>query len=391
MSSRSPLANVALLAIGPALGLGIARFAYALVLPAMKVDLGWTYAMSGFINTVNAFGYLAGALLSGWMNRRFASRNVFVAGTFLTILSILGPGFVHQLALISLFRFLAGYGAAMTFISGGAIAAGMARSYAGRSGFLIGMFYAGPGFGIALSGLIVPGLVAHVGPQNWQQVWIALGISSLILGLPSLAGLAGTATSAIRLDPDTPVSHLRLVRIRAILSAYVAYGAGTIAYMTFMFAYVGQSGRGAAALSLFWFVIGAAVMSSPWIWARLMTNLGGGKAFSVLAGINAFGAILPLLSGHYLVSLASALVFGSCFLSVVASTTAFVHRNAGSHDFARMIAVFAAAFGLGQALGPILTGALTDWSGSLFVGLAVGGLLITTASLVALLQKDIAR
>src|SRR5690349_1998446 len=31
------------LAMGPAVGLGLGRFAYALLLPAMRLDLGWSY------------------------------------------------------------------------------------------------------------------------------------------------------------------------------------------------------------------------------------------------------------------------------------------------------------------------------------------------------------
>jgi hypothetical protein len=47
---------------GAHVGLGIGRFAYALVLPDMRDTLGWSYSSAGFMNTVNAGGYLAGAL-----------------------------------------------------------------------------------------------------------------------------------------------------------------------------------------------------------------------------------------------------------------------------------------------------------------------------------------
>jgi len=50
------------LAMGPAVALGLGRFAYALLLPAMRADLGWSYAVAGAMNTANAIGYLIGAL-----------------------------------------------------------------------------------------------------------------------------------------------------------------------------------------------------------------------------------------------------------------------------------------------------------------------------------------
>ena len=55
------------LSLGPAVSNGIARFAYGLLLPAMREDLGWSYAEAGWLNTANAIGYLAGAALSLWL------------------------------------------------------------------------------------------------------------------------------------------------------------------------------------------------------------------------------------------------------------------------------------------------------------------------------------
>ena len=46
------------LALGPAAALGFGRFAYALLLPSMRADLGWTYAEAGALNAANALGYL---------------------------------------------------------------------------------------------------------------------------------------------------------------------------------------------------------------------------------------------------------------------------------------------------------------------------------------------
>ena len=47
------------------------RFAYGLLLPAMKSELAWTYAQAGWLNTANALGYIAGALLTMLLIRRY--------------------------------------------------------------------------------------------------------------------------------------------------------------------------------------------------------------------------------------------------------------------------------------------------------------------------------
>ena len=46
------------LSIGPLVALGLARFAYALLLPAMRTSLDWSYVQAGAMNTANAGGYL---------------------------------------------------------------------------------------------------------------------------------------------------------------------------------------------------------------------------------------------------------------------------------------------------------------------------------------------
>lgn len=52
------------LALGTATALGLARFAYGLLVPAMRGDLGWSLARAGVPTTANGLGYLAGALLA---------------------------------------------------------------------------------------------------------------------------------------------------------------------------------------------------------------------------------------------------------------------------------------------------------------------------------------
>ena len=49
------------LSLGPAVSNSFARFAYALLLPAMRGDLHWTYAQAGGMNTANAAPDIAAA------------------------------------------------------------------------------------------------------------------------------------------------------------------------------------------------------------------------------------------------------------------------------------------------------------------------------------------
>ena len=55
---------VAGLSMGPAIANGFARFAYALLLPPMRADLGWNYTHAGWLKKANGNGYLLGASLA---------------------------------------------------------------------------------------------------------------------------------------------------------------------------------------------------------------------------------------------------------------------------------------------------------------------------------------
>src|ERR1700739_2574275 len=66
-----PARLILVLSLAPTVGLGIGRFAYSLVLPDMRDTLCWSYSVAGFMNTVNAAGYLAGALIAAGTIRKF--------------------------------------------------------------------------------------------------------------------------------------------------------------------------------------------------------------------------------------------------------------------------------------------------------------------------------
>ena len=68
------------------IGLGIGRFAYALVLPDMRDALGWSYSAAGFMNTINAAGYLGGALLAAGLDQAFWAAGALRWGTLACVL-----------------------------------------------------------------------------------------------------------------------------------------------------------------------------------------------------------------------------------------------------------------------------------------------------------------
>jgi len=380
-----PATLILILSLAPTIGLGIGRFAYALVLPDMRDALGWSYSAAGFMNTINAVGYLAGALLASRMIRRFGLPRTVRWGTLAAITSLALCAVSGNFFVLSFARLLAGVGAAGGFVGGAALAATIAQTRPERANFLLSLFYAGPGSGILLSGLIAPFVLQAFGPGSWWIVWWALTLLAIVMTMPVLiAPFDGGANIG-----DATTTKFAIAPVVTYLAAYFLFGAGYIAYMTFMIAYVRDSGGGAAAQSAFWSLIGVSAFVTPWVWRRVLALDRGGLSTTVILGTNAIGAALPIF-GHSLLLLAiSALVFGVAFFAVVASTTAFVRFNYPPVTWPAGIAAMTISFGIGQTLGPIVVGAITDAMGSLSFALNVSAALLALGAVLSAFQKKL--
>jgi predicted MFS family arabinose efflux permease len=377
-----PARLILILSLAPTIGLGIGRFAYALVLPDMREQLGWSYSAAGFMNTINALGYLAGALFASRLIKRFGLGASIRWATVACVLALALCAMTGNFVVLSFARLLIGVAAAVTFIGGGALAATIAQSQPERANFLLSLFYAGPGSGILASGLVAPHVLQAFGPGSWWIVWWALTLISLIMIVPVLM---------VRLSGHAAVDHatrttFAIGPVLIYLTAYFLYGAGYIAYMTFMIAYVRDSGGGAAAQSIFWSLIGLSAFATPWVWRRVLALDRGGLATTIILGVCAAGAALPILGHSPVLLCISALIFGVAFFAVVGSTTAFVRFNYPVTDWPSGIAAMTIAFGIGQTLGPIAVGAITDVLGSLSYALNVSAALLVLGAILAAFQ-----
>jgi predicted MFS family arabinose efflux permease len=376
---------ILVLSLTPTIGLGIGRFAYSLVLPDMRDSLGWSYSAAGFMNTINAAGYLAGALVASALVKRFGLSAVVRWGTVAAVVSLALCALSGNFVVLSFARLLAGVGAAVGFVASGALAATIAQSRPERANFLLSLFYAGPGSGIVLSGLIAPFTLQAFGPGSWWIVWWAMTLLAAVMILPLLLTRFGAGAEIA--DP-TPV-RFAIRPVLIYLAGYFLFGAGYIAYMTFMIAYVRDAGGGAPAQSAFWCLIGASAFVTPWVWRRVLALDRGGRATAIILAVNAVGAALPLF-GHSVELLAiSALVFGVSFFAVVGSTTAFVRFNYPHAAWPTAIAALPISFGIGQTLGPVVTGAITDAFGNLSYALNAGAAMLAVGAVLAAFQSKL--
>ncbi len=374
---------------GPVVALGFARFAYALILPAMVRDLGWSLATAGAMNTINALGYLLGALATARLANRWGLSRAFIVSLIVTSLALLGTGVLDSSIVIGLFRFVSGAAGGVAFVAGGGLVAqASAQDSSHRAALLLGIYFGGAGLGIVLSAWTVPILLtAFPHMIGWRIAWGFLGS----VGLLTLIGAVPAAYHVVQapsLGDQGPRVHTKFRQLRPMLMAYGLYGAGYIVYMTFIVVFLQRHGVRPQEIVWFWTVLGSAATAFAFVWGGLLGRVSGGRGVAVLVVLVLSGVLLPLWSTAIIAVLGSAVLFGSAFLAVVTAVTTVARRNLPMQQWTPALASLTVAFGLGQSAGPLLAGLMSTGRGGVRTGLILSAVILTLGALTALTQRD---
>ena len=384
-----------------AVSLGMTRFAYALLLPPMRDDLSWTYTIAGSMNTFNAVGYLIGALITPPMLKRWGAVHVLIGGAFMASLLMALTGFFSETPILLLQRLLAGVVSAAVFVSGGLLAARLGSHWPAQSGLLLGLYYGGTGWGIVLSALFVPAALLAANEQSfvhpWAWAWWALALACFVMTLVLFAIRLPMKNGTAELKPLSTLDDTSAHQARKMhwpdwlfgLAGYGLFGVGYIGYMTFVVAVLREQGASASQITLFYALLGLAVVASSRIWAGLLNRYRGGQSLSILNALLSVATVIPVITSAWPMMLVSGLLFGGVFLSVVASTTAMVKHNLVPSQWAAGISVFTVIFAVGQIIGPTMVGWIADGPGGLQRGLLFSAGALLLGAVLAWQQKPI--
>jgi predicted MFS family arabinose efflux permease len=371
------LALAGLIAMAAALGIG--RFVYTPILPAMVEALSLSKSQAGLIASANFLGYLAGALLAvlPWLEPR---RGTLFAALGVNAAALAAMGFTTDLYLHLALRLIGGVASAFVLVLASAMV--LARlNAAGRSG-LSALHFGGVGLGIAASS----GVVAALGQAgaDWRDLWIASGALSLLAlaGVAVLMPALPSAPAAAR----TVAANGSPASLMALIAAYGLFGFGYVITATFIVAIV----RGAPEIRplepYIWIVVGLSGAPSVAIWLRMAKGMGAKSkgvlnAFALACIVEAAGVLASILWVSAAGILTAAVFLGGTFMAITALGL-MAARDLAPSRADRSIAWMTAAFGAGQIIGPSFAGLLFDRTGSFFLpSLAAAGALIIAAGL----------
>jgi predicted MFS family arabinose efflux permease len=367
-----------------AVALGLGRFGYTLLLPPMRDWLEWSYAEAGAMNTANGLGYLAGAIAAAPLIGRVERRLLCLAGLGLVCLSLLGCALTGSFGVLLVLRAVAGLAGAVAFVCGAALAAEVAQRHGWSPTLALGLYAGGTGLGIAASGAVVPLTLSVTG--QWRAGWLVLGVLGIAgtLVVWRAVALAGSSRSAA----GATAWRWPAGRLVPALAAFALFGAGYIAYMTFVIALLDEQTASAPLAMLFWVLLGVTAFAVTPLWPRLIDRLRNGPAFAVGLGTVLAGVLVLLVGDGLAAAFLSALLFGGSFLGVITAAASVAQRSVDGVHWVAAIGTFTTVFAAGQVVGPALAGWVADVA-SLRSGLALSALLLAAAALLALLQRDL--
>lgn len=375
------------LTLGVCVTNGFARFAYGLILPAMKEELGWSYAEAGWLNTANAFGYILGSLLTLALVHQISSSRLFSVGMIGTSIFLLATGFSDDFFIQTAWRILTGIFGAAAFITGGALSAALFQENPKKNALAITIYFGiGGGLGMVLSGAVLPLMFDRYDTSIWPIAWMLLGGTSLVF-CPLCVWASESLRPPIKKEASKPA--IPILKMGAEITAYLCFGLGYIVYITFIVAFMQKQEMGPVTVSVVWVVIGLGIMLSPFAWKSTFAKYASGLPLAMILFVMALGTILPIILPSIIGLLLSATLFGLSVFMAPGAVTNFSRKNLPEPAWAAAISLFTILFSVGQTIGPVAAGIIGDFFGDISLSiLSAGGILMLGAG-IAWLQKPL--
>ena len=369
----SPALKLALAgAFSQGAAIGVGRFVFTPILPAMMSALSLTAAQAGWIASANFAGYLAGALIATSPVFGKAPRLWLLFALFISALTTAMMGAVDTLALFMALRALGGLASAFVLVFGSSLVL-QRLARVGRGG-LSALHFAGVGSAIVISA-VVTSLMSGAG-FSWRALWWVNGGLTLLALLvviwlmpPEGAPVAVTAAA-----PSTPAKGGAV----SLLLAYGLFGFGYVVTATFIVAIVKTYPAAASVRPYVWMLVGAAAIPSVAFWTVVGRRIGVRPAFAVACVVEALGVAVSVLRPTADGAVIASLLLGGTYMGITALGLVAARETEPEHA-AEALGRMTAAFGLGQMIGPAFAGWLAERLG----GFGLASLIASAALLVS--------
>jgi MFS family permease len=375
--------------------LGLARYAYTMLLPGMQAGLGLTYDRMGFIGAGNFVGYLVAVLIAPTLIRRFRPRATIAAGLLLIAVCMLGISQCRGFTTVFILYLLVGMGGGFANIPLMALVTYWFRSE--QRGKAAGLVIGGNGVAIIFAGFLIPLLNRSYGANGWRSGWLALGLISLAV-TGCAAFLLRNHPSDLGLEPvgravSVPVDQLKprehrgdgavLLRLGLL---YLVFGATFMVFGTFIVTtMVREYGFSEAKAGLYWSWVGFFSLFSGVGFGALSDRIGRKRGLVLVFAVQTAAYLLAGLKPGSFGLIVSIVLYGSAVFAIPAIMAAAIGDYLGLARAATAFATVTIFFAAGQTVGPACAGVIAKATGSFTTAYKLAALLTGCASLFAAL------
>jgi predicted MFS family arabinose efflux permease len=291
------------------IGIGLARFAYSPLLPAIVGAHWFEPSTAAYLGAANLAGYLLGALLGRPMSTRVRVVTVLRASMALATLAFFACAFPLNFAWFFAWRFASGLaGGVLMVLAAPTVLPSISPSRRGLAG---GAIFMGVGAGIVASGTLVP-LLLHFGVS---AAWLGLGALSFLL---TVIGWSGWPSVAPATAPARQLAAPRLPALRSLYVMYALNGVGWLPHMIFLVDFVARGmGKGVQIGSEFWVVFGIAATIGPLAAGRLADRIGFGPMLRLAILLEAGAVAIPAFGLGSIWLIVSSVIVGSFLTGMI--------------------------------------------------------------------------
>ncbi|MEX0730732.1 MAG: YbfB/YjiJ family MFS transporter [Aquisalimonadaceae bacterium] len=352
-------------------GVGLGRFAYTPIIPAM-VGAGWfTAPEAAYLGAANLLGYFIGAVAADRLAHRFGAMQVILAAFVVVTASLFMCAWPSPYHWFAGWRLAAGIGGGVLMVVGGstAITAVPAEQRARVGSFV----FTGVGLGILVSAVAVPALLRTGLSATWLGIAAVATLITICVWRRWIhVGRHMAASSTAREQGGSPAPALGLA-VALTLGAYALEAIGFIPHTIFWVDYLARElGRGMDVASIYWAVFGIGATAGALLSGELARHIGWQRGFMTALLLKAAAVALPLLSASWLALGLSSFIVGALVPGMVVFASGRLSELVGPSAHRRVWGYATAAFATAQALAGYGFAGLFSLTGSYSMHFAIG-------------------